>query len=68
MGIEAAKRDKKRHLIDTSRTQNRRGKPHSTHAASPLRFHREREGRGNRLRLLWRPIHGPRADDDVAER
>ena len=30
-------------------------------------FHRERTRRGNRLRLLRRKIHGPRAYDDVAE-
>ena len=34
----------------------------------PLRFHRQREGRGNRLWIFWREVHGPRADDHVAER
>ena len=33
----------------------------------PLCFHRQRARRGNRLRLFRRPIHGPRADDHVAE-
>ena len=31
-----------------------------------LRFHREREGRGDGLRLLRREVHGPRVDDHVA--
>ena len=31
-------------------------------------FHREREGRGNGVWVLRCPLHGPRADDHVAER
>lgn len=44
------------------------GEPHENHAVLPLRFHRERTRRGNRLRVLWREVHGPRADDGVVER
>ena len=31
-------------------------------------FHREREGRGNRVWLLRRQVYGPRAHDHVAQR
>ena len=45
----------------------RKGKLHEKHAVLPLRFHRERERRGNWLRLFRSKIYGPRADDHVAQ-
>ena len=34
----------------------------------PVIFHRERKGRGDGIWVLWREVHGPRADDHVALR
>ena len=33
----------------------------------PFAFTGQRERRGDRLRLFWCEVHGPRADDHVAE-
>ena len=41
--------------------------PASVWLQREVHFHRQRTRRGNRLRLLWREVYGPRADDGVVE-